>query len=52
MNSVEEEPGKMLLKSDIGTGVVQSQGKVVIYEHENSQAGKFDAVVDIYSSTI
>ena len=43
---------KMLLKSDVGTGVVQSQGKVVIYEHENSQAGKSDALVDIYSSTI
>ena len=40
----------MLLKSDVGTGVVQSQGGVVICERESSQAGKFDAVVDIYSS--
>ena len=51
-NSVEEEPGKMLLKSDEGTGVVQLQVQVVIYEYDNSQTGKSDALVNIYSRTI
>ena len=36
----------------VGTSVVQLQGKVVIYEHGNSQARKSDVLVDIYFSTI